>query len=86
MLAAVHLIYFMNCLLCVAVRRAILAAIIVTSLFNYIPLLQLRNARVTRPSLCEGAGGARLTVIGIAVLPYQNITHIQGYTYTVKVQ
>ena len=40
---------------------AILSAIIVTSWFNYIPFLQLNNARVTRPFLFMRRGGrARL--------------------------
>ena len=40
-----------------------MAAKIRESLFNYIPLLQLCNARMTRPSfLCKGVGAARLVL------------------------
>jgi len=39
------------------VRQIILATIIVTLFFNYIPLLKLCYARATRPFLfCEGDG------------------------------
>ena len=50
------------CLLCMVVRRVILVAIVAMSLFNYIPPLQICNARVTRPFMRRG-GRARLTKI-----------------------
>ena len=43
------------------VWRVISVAIVVMSLLNYIPALQIYNARVTRPFLLWGRGGrARL--------------------------
>ena len=37
--------------------HAIFTAIVVITLFNYIPLLQIRNAKVTRPFLFMQRGG-----------------------------
>ena len=49
------------CLLCMVVRCVILVSIVVMSLFNYTPPLQICNARVTRPFLFMRRGGcARL--------------------------
>ena len=44
-------------LLCMVVTRVILVAIVVMSLFNYIPPLQICNARVTRSFLSVYAKG-----------------------------
>ena len=63
------------CLLCMVVRRVILVAIVVVSLFNYIPPLQICNARVTRPFLYMRRGGRARLIFNLgeqsatAVLP-----------------